>query len=1129
MVVILVVGAMSIDYGTGFVRDKVAEALRDNLDFQVARGTVSGNPFKGYRLSDIAIVTDGEEVLAAERITAKVSIISFLTGGPPVSMLEISGFHSNVDKINRLISRIKSGEREGELPIKKLRIVDSTFQSEWAEVIIRDVRLAFAGEEIQTDLDLLADELPVKGELYLTRAGDAWSIVKMDVDIGQGNLTAKGELVPELSVKGSLEGLKVSSVVAFWPEADPSLYKGDFSTEFVAEGMWLDPDISGNIDFTGEMLAGVPVEQATARWRFRSNRLDVADLDMRLFGFPLAGSLIFAFDPGAPPGMLVKLHGSAADLEALAEVSEKLKGVSGTLDKFTVDLQGTVVSPEGRVNFEAGKLGYKGYAVSDTVLDARIEGGNITISGKSVFEGAPVTVSGNVSNFMTDPAVNVSGTLRSLSLEAARDFVPALKEMNPSGCVNADYKISGRSTEFVISGKAWSDKLSVIGYVFSKVSSFFDYNVKADALRFSDLQAGWKQANITGSGKISKLTSENRNGDIAIRAENLDSAFFAEYYPPVAEYDLKGTIAVEAEIKGALSNPTVDIFLTSPLLSVKDGYRFAKLKAGTSLESIPAGISSDIGLDMSADTATAAGMVLRNVNVRLRKKDQVVTISEGRAILGGGNVSATGMVTLAEQAGKMTLDLVVNASKVNLGKVSIGSRKGLPVSGVITAEANVSGTVGNPRIAVNASAPFVTVSGVKVDGVKIKLAGDMIKLSIEEMSGKVGEGSIVVMGYVKPAPFAADVSVNGQNLDLKPMTSRFEMLDPYDIKGSMDLVFNGHIEKGKNNGKGKITSASVHFGGMNFTDISLPFKLIDKRLVSSNGTATFYGGKVSNKGALNLNNMSFTDDAEVKGTDVNALLKDAFKLKGLCVPLFQSLPARLLKDAFKLKGNITGKADIFVKVSGAFGENGLRYSGKGLLKMGRGAVTAFKLVDIVTAMYGTKGINYASVYAPFNLKTGRIILNSDTLVEAPEGDPIYKHFSATGPIGPGNKLNLNCRGKVNVKVINAVLGGAAGGAADLMATQNLIGILDGALKGVTGMKEDDFMDVSFTLKGSFDKPGISNVKVSAPEKQEQTTEQKEVKEQVEEKAPKTSEETVEQKKEGIEEKIREAIFKQIFG
>jgi hypothetical protein len=471
-------------------------------------------------------------------------------------------------------------------------------------------------------------------------------------------------------------------------------------------------------------------------------------------------------------------------------------------------------------------------------------------------------------------------------------------------------------------------------------------------------------------------------------------------------------------------------------------------------------------------------------------------------------------VTLAEPTEKTTLDLAGNISAVNLEKVTLQGGKPLPAAGVITADVAVSGTVGNPDIFIDASAPFVAASGVKVDNLKVKLAGDMNELTIEEMSGKVGEGSIAATGSVRPAPFAADLDVRGEDLDLKPMTSRFEKLKPYDITGTIDLVFEGHFEENKHIGTGKVTSASVRFMKINFTDISLPFELLDDRLVSSSGTAMLYGGKVINKGTLNLTTMGFTDEAEVTGTDVNALLK----------------------DAFKLQGNITGLADVFAKISGAFAKNGLSYSGQGLLKIGRGAVTGFKLVDIAAAVHGTKGINYASVYAPFNLETGSIILKSDTLVKAPEGDPLYRHFSATGPVGPGNRLNLDCRGKVNVKVINAVLGGAAGGAAGLTATQNIIGILEGVIKGVeTQMQEDDFRDVSFTLKGTFNKPSISNVTVAAPEKQTQPTEpaeteelQKPVEEKVEEKIPPTPPEKVEQGKEEIEEKLKEEIFRKIF-
>ncbi len=1114
VVVILVAAAMTVDYGTGIVRDKVAEVVRDNLDSEVTRGAVTGNPFRGYRLSDIAIVTDGEEILTAKRVTAKVSILSFLTGGPPVSMVEIAGFHSDVEGINRLISKIKPGEEPGEIPVSKVHIVDSTFDSNWAKLSITDIALDFDGEKIRADLAILVDDLPVKGEVNLENDEKAWSVTEMDIDIGKGNLKAEGALVPELSVEGSLENLDIPSIIAFWPEADPALYKGVFSTEFTADGTWQDPDISGRFEYAGELLAGIPVEKASARWRFRQSRLDLADLDMRLFGFPLAGSLAFVFVPDAPPRMMVKLEGSAADLEALAKVSEKLEGMTGTLDTFTVDLQGPANSPEGRIAFEAGKLAYKGYAVTDTRIDARVKSGSITISGKSVFEGAPVTLGGNVLNFMTDPAVNVSGTLRSLSLDRAADLVPALKEIKASGRVNADFKATGGAANPVLSGKVWSDKLLAMEYAVTDAATFFNYDVGADTLGFSDLKARWNQAAISGEGQISNLSSEKRRGNIQIRAGNLDSAFFAEYYPPIAEHDIKGKMVAEAEITGALANPAVTLSLTSPSLSILENYGFTNFRVSTDIASLSGGVPSDMRLDMSADSATAAGVRLRNLEVVLAKKDRVVTVTEGNAAVGGGNVSVTGTATLAEPAEKTALDLAVVISGVNLEKVTVEGGKALPAAGVFTADATISGTVENPDMAIDVSAPFVAASGVKVDNLKVKLAGDMNKLSIEEMSGRVGEGSIAITGGLRPAPFAADLDVTGENLDLRPMTSRFEKLKPYNITGAIDLVFKGHFEKNKHIGNGKVTSDSVRFMGMNFTDISLPFELLDDRIVSSSGTAKLYGGQVSNKGTLNLSSTGFTDEAEVTGTDVNALLK----------------------EAFKLQGNITGKAEVFAKVSGAFGGGGLTYSGKGLLKIGRGAVSGFKLVDIATAVYGTKGINYASIYAPFNLETGRIILSSDTLVKAPERDPLYRYFSATGPVGPGNRLNLDCSGKVNVKVINAVLGGAAGGATGLTTTQNIIGVLEGVIKGAeTQMQEDDFRDVSFTLKGTFEKPSISNVKVAAPEQQEQSAEpsetketQKPVEEKVEEETSPTQQEKVEQKKEKIEEKIKEEIFRKIF-
>jgi len=98
---------------------------------------------------------------------------------------------------------------------------------------------------------------------------------------------------------------------------------------------------------------------------------------------------------------------------------------------------------------------------------------------------------------------------------------------------------------------------------------------------------------------------------------------------------------------------------------------------------------------------------------------------------------------------------------------------------------------------------------------------------------------------------------------------------------------------------------------------------------------------------------------------------------------------------------------------------------------------------------------------------------------------MYEFLAASGGVGPDSRLNLACDGRINVKVINALLGGATGGLGGLASTQNLAGILSGVLEGAgSSLRDDDFRDVSFNLGGTFDKPSVSNIKVGPGEKKE---------------------------------------------
>ena len=1059
-VLVLALAGYTMDLATNLVKDKITQAVEESLGLRITLGDVRGNPFRGYRIEGVTLSADGADLLTARGVGAKVSLFSLLGGGPPVSLLEVVGFDSDVERVNRLISRIRPGEGGGELPFKKVRLTDGRFSTPWTVSTLKAMTVSLNKDRFDTDLDLLLDDLPVKGNIAFTLAEGASTLKKMDLRIGEGRLSASGQVMPELSVQGNARSLDIARLVSFWPGTNSELFKGLLSMDFAARGTWQDPEISGHLDYSGSLVSGIPVEKASARWKFINNRLDVADLEAFTLGFPLKGDLAFVFDPKSPPRMKVDLKGSAADLETLSQVSKKLKGVSGTLDHFSILLEGQVSNPEGQVSFEARKLGFRDYTASATSINARIKGGNINIAGRGEFEGAPLSLSGTVSNFMRSPTASLQGTLRSLSLDSLKKIVPAVGDMDLKGHLNADYRLSGPAQALGLSGKIWSERVTLGPNTLERPSTFFDYHLKEDLLSFSDMKAEWKRAVISGKGKISNLTSDKRTGDIAILASNLDPAFFSTFYPPVSGYRLKGEMAVEAEVKGPLSRPSVHVSLLSRALSLMDDYSFTNLRAGTDISDLKAGVPSDLRLDISADSASIAGTMIQALKVELEKKAKVITIRQGNALMGAGTLTAGGSVTLEDPLEKTALNLAVKASNIDLEKMTLKGGAKLPLAGILTGDAVANGVFENPKLSINATAPFVATAGLKVDGVRIKISGDTTSMKIEDLSGKVGNGSMSVTGDVRLTPFASDLEINGKSLELNPLLSRFEKLKPLNITGKADLEFQGRFGKGGNSGSGKATSASVRVMGMEITNIVLPLALDGERLTSPDGAGRLYGGKILNDFALNLSGMTFYDEIEIKDTDVDALLK----------------------EAFNLQGHITGRAELFAKLNGTLGEQ-LKYTGKGLLKTGQGQISGFKLVDLMAAVHRSKGLQFASVYAPFDLQTGKLILAKDTLVRAPQGDPLYEFLAASGGVGPDRKLNLACNGKINIKVINALLGGATGGLGGLASTQNLAGILTGVLEGAgSSLRDDDFRDVSFSLGGTFDKPSLSNIKVAPGEK-----------------------------------------------
>ena len=1098
----------SVDIGGDIVREQAQKAVSQMLKADLKIDRVKGNPFRGYAINGITLVRDGETLISSRQISVKPKVLSLISNKPKLSLVRIAGFDSDVEKINRIINFLELEEGDGETPLEKLEIADSTISSHWAMGKINNVLLDFTGRQIRSDLDLMLDDLPVKGSVEILKEDNDLNVGKLDISVGQGRVKAEGKILPFLDVQGQISELDVAQVLAFWPEGDVSSYEGSLSTSIKGSGSWQKPDLTGELNFQGKKLAGFPISEASSRWRFRENRLDIADLVANPMGIPLKGNLAFVFRDAAPD-MLVDLEATSVNLTSLKDFSPRLESMEGMIDRVKIKLQGKVAAPDGQIQIQSRQLKFMGYSIDNSDLGINISRGNMQISGKSEYDKAPLDFSGSVASFMTSPVLDIRGSLRSFNLKNLQPIVPVLEVVQVEGMLDGDLRISGKSDNPQISGKIWSRKLMVRKEELANPLTVFRFS--NDILDFSEIKAGWRGASLSGGGKISGLSTKSRGIDLEIRSDGMDSSFFEKFAPVVSRYDLKGNISGKIRLKGVLQDPGITVDLFSSSLGVMKHHSFSNLSLVTSLSRIPKKIPEDLKLSLSASSARLADVPVKNIILNLEKKGNIINITDSKAIIGDGSLNASGLINLASKDKNPYLDLIIKASAIDLKEVTFAMKDMMPLDGVITGEVTVKGLPSDPDFKVTGSSSSLAVKDMKMEDISASLAGNMSLVKIEKLQARAGGGTVDISGHLKPKDSNADLVIKGSKLELPVLTAGFPKVKDFNITGEIDLDFEGHFEEGGNSGSGILSSPQIAAMGIKFTEVEYPISLDGKMLTATGGRANLYGGSVKGEGSLDIQKLKFRKSVDITGTDLDIMLR----------------------DAFGIKGHITGKAQLFTKIEGDFA-GGFSYRGNGLLKVGEGDIAGFKGISLVAALHGMKSLRYRSVYAPFDLGTGKLILKSDTEVKAFDGDPLYRYLRAEGPVGPESRLDLSCKGNFNIQLLNVLVGGATGG---LAADKSIEGLIKGVIQGAgeqTG--RNDFRDATFKVGGTFAKPKVSAVKIESPaevESQQQVQKEQPVTEDIIQEPLEVIPEQPEQSsdvedKKDVEEQIKEEILKQIF-
>ncbi len=1042
--------AVSLDFAGDLVVREAASAVKELLGADLSVGGIKGNPVKGFSMEGVSLKKNGQPLFSAKFLDVALNLGSLLSKSPKLSLLSVGGVEIDADRLAEQVAQLKfEGGGGGEIPIETIRFVESVVVSKWARADITKLDLSFKGKEIHTDVDMAVNKVPVKGSAAALLDGENVDIRSLAMNVGKGSASASGKVAPSLAVSGTLKELDLKELISFWPVVSSEGFDGAVSLSFRGDGEWNAPALVGDMEYAGKSLLGYPVESVKAKWKLGMDKLSVEGLDARVLGMPLAGGMSLAFAAGKAPLVDLSLSGSGIRLAELKKVYPNLGDVSGEVDKFTINLAGTTETLSGVIEFSAPTLGLMGYSVSESRAQVKLTPEAATLSAKSQFEGAPITAQGSISEYMTAPKLNITVNVRSLNLAKVAASFPQLKDLALQGGANADVWVKGTAAVPEVTVKVWSEKISAMKEEIESPTVML--SLKAEKISISSAAAKWRGAAIAASGTV----EGNEKLNITATLENIQPGAVAPFYPDIAQFKIKGAVTAKAVITGKPAAPKIDLTLSSGSLGLLDSVSFKNLKATTSLIGDPKALEkADIDLDITAASASAEGIGLSDLALKLKKSGQKINILSAGAKVGAGSVSASGSVALPAKAGeKGTLDLSVSIAKADLAFLAAAGGFGVPLAGTLDGSVALKGALDAPSLVVKANSPKVSVAGMTATDLSAALSGALNDMKIDEFKAQFGGGALSAKGGVKlGATPDVTLDISGSDLDLAALTSGMPDAKELGIGGKLNITFNGRFAGASGKGQGSITSPSFTVMGLKGANLSYPITLEGNSISSKGASLSFYGGSLRGGGALDIKTMKFSHTVDLDGVDVNGVAQDF---------------------TGGLEGKIGGVAKGSASITGAL-EPKLAYSGKGNVTIGEGSVAGFKAVQLLTALYRS-GVRYSSVTAPFRLETGRFILEKGTRATAPQNDPLYKFLTAEGPIGPKGALNLQCAGNVNLQVLNALTGGAIGG----LTAGSLQDALKGILGGVqTGMEKADFRDISFTLEGTTEKPGVSNLKIA---------------------------------------------------
>jgi translocation and assembly module TamB len=1034
-----------------FVAKKAVEIARERMGAELSLEGASGNPIMGFHFGRAALAYRGKPVLSAGDLSVSFKLLSLFGSNPALEALSLSGLQMDLEQAADFLKQFE-GSGASRLEVNRLLVNGGALRTRFGEVKLSKLEASIAGNRYQAGFEAETRGVPFSGRVRLDHDGARTVLEKLEVAVRKGKASFSGAVRPGLDLKGTLEGLDLADVLAFWPKSGkPGDFKGTVSGPLTFTGTWEAPKIQGNLKLSGAQLWGFSTEAAEAKLTVESKDLRLDGLSGKAGEGTFAGNLemSLAKSPAAVKGTLsVK----GISVEAFRGRFPELEGVGGKVDVPRVSFSGNLGNLRLQGNLESPALSFKGDVLERVKAQVALsEKRVLALNGNGVWMAGPVRFDGTVALEKT-PVLALSVKASSISLERLSNRFSGLKDLAGKGSLQADLTVSGPLKAPQIRGQVASDLLTAKGETFQALRAGF--TLSGDTVSVTSLSARWNQALLSGKGTIGQIRSETPVLNFSGTASGIETGAFASRVKDLETMQLSGTGAADWKISGTAKDLSFDVTFASQRLETPE-IRLSGVKADAKGRIQEKAVAVPLEIRFSAEAAAWGKARVDGLSGRLSRAKDKIEIPDFSARLAGGQVKGSGTMVPGKEKEPARLDFKADATGIGMQTLSLWAGLKEPVQGKADLSVTVGGTTRDPLVGVSASIPSLQAAGLKLADVRLKGTGKPSEMTFDPVSAAVGGGSVNATGRLSSkegAPLTLEFSVKGTDLDLKTLASGMQAAKEAPPSGKIDLSLKGTFSERRVSGSGELVSkGSIRFLGITLSELRVPLSLEKGRILATGVSGSAYGGGLEGNLALG-EGKKWTGRFSLSGADLDAYLK----------------------EQMKLEGRVTGRFDLDFQGGGTLGvENSTE--GSGVFSAKNGEVSGFRYVKAISALYGRSSIRYRVLDAPYKVQGERLVL-SDGKAEAFEGDPLYEYVDFDGTVGPKKALALNVRGRVNIQALNALVGGVRGGV--LQAGKSVQEILQGFLQGVTGaMSARDIRMVRGRVVGTTDKPSLTDLRI----------------------------------------------------